>query len=128
MNPLFLTTAFLGLALALGLFYLIRRDHLHLSHGLFWMAVAVAALLFGFWPRLIDILAGTVGIQYPPTLLLLAAILILLVKGIYTDMALTRQARQLRRLTQHMALFEARLQRADDAASKAHGPKPTPGS
>jgi hypothetical protein len=118
MNPFFLTTALLGLSLAIGLFYLIRRDHLHLSHGLFWMAVALAALLFGFWPRLIDVLAGTLGIQYPPTLLLLVSILILLVKGLYTDMALTRQARQIRRLTQHMALLEARLPRETPSSDR----------
>lgn len=111
MKTLLITTALMGSGLAASILYLIRRDHLHLSHGLFWMTVAFAAVLFGLWPGLIDTLARSTGIQYPPTLLLIAAIAVLFIKGLVADIALTRQARQLRRLNQHMALLEARLDR-----------------
>lgn len=41
------TTAFMGVGLAVLILYLIRRDHLYLMHGLFWVVVAVAAVVLG---------------------------------------------------------------------------------
>lgn len=59
------TTALMGIGLAVLILYLIRRDHLYLMHGLFWVVVAGAAAMLGAWPGLIDRLARLLGISYP---------------------------------------------------------------
>ncbi|GKS90052.1 DUF2304 domain-containing protein [Acidovorax sp. SUPP2539] len=101
------TTALMGIGLAVLILYLIRRDHLYLMHGLFWVVVAGAAALLGAWPGLIDRLAKLLGISYPPALLLLLASMVLLVKSLHTDMVNTRIERDVRRLNQRLALLQA---------------------
>lgn len=107
MNSLNLTTTFLGLGLAVVILMLMRRDHLQARHGVFWVLVAAIAALLGAWPGLIDRLASLVGIAYPPALLLLGAVIVLLIKCLQSDIELTRNERLLRRLNQRLALYEA---------------------
>lgn len=102
-----LTTLLLGLGLATAIFFLIRLDHLRLGHGAFWLLVAAAAAVLGAWPGLIDRLAALIGISYPPALLLLAAVMVLFIKSLQSDIELTRAERRLRRLNQRLALYEA---------------------
>lgn len=107
MAPLQITTTLLGVGLAAVILLLIRRDHLYLLHGLFWILVAGAAAILGVWPGLIDRLAVIVGISYPPALLLLVAVVIVLVKTLHTDIINTRVERDVRRLNQRLAILEA---------------------
>jgi hypothetical protein len=107
MAPLQITTTLLGIGLAAVILLLVRRDHLYLLHGLFWILVAGAAAVLGVWPGLIDRLAVVVGISYPPALLLLVAVVIALVKTLHTDIVNTRVERDVRRLNQRLAILEA---------------------
>jgi hypothetical protein len=107
MAPLQITTTLLGIGLAAVILLLVRRDHLYLLHGLFWILVAGAAAVLGVWPGLIDRLAVVVGISYPPALLLLGAVVIVLVKTLHTDIVNTRVERDVRRLNQRLAILEA---------------------
>lgn len=105
----------LGIGLALTILALIRRDHIHLRQGLFWTAVAVASLVFGIWPGLIDSLSQAVGIAYSPALLFLVAIVVLILRALFTDIALTQLKRDVRRLNQRIALSESRDEPDRDA-------------
>ncbi|AVS69620.1 DUF2304 domain-containing protein [Paracidovorax avenae] len=107
MASLQVTTGLLGVGLAIVILYLIRRDHLYLMHGLFWVAVAIAAAALGAWHGLIDQLARWSGIHYPPALLLLLACMVLFVKALHADMVNTRIERDVRRLNQRLAMLEA---------------------
>lgn len=119
MAPLQITTTLLGLGLAAVILVLVRRDHLYLLHGLFWILVAGAAAVLGVWPGLIDRLAVVVGIGYPPALLLLVAVVVVLVKTLHTDIVNTRVERDVRRLNQRLALLEAdRGAGPDEAANR----------
>lgn len=120
MASLQFSTSLLGLGLAALILILVRRDHLYLLHGLFWVAVAAVAAVLGAWPGLIDRLAAVVGISYPPALLLLLAAVVLLLKALHADMLNTRIERDVRRLNQRLAILEA------DLASKPPVPKPPP--
>jgi hypothetical protein len=113
MKSYHLTVIVMGLALAVGILYLVRRDHLYIKQGLFWILVAAASLLFGLWPYLIDTVGSALGIAYPPALLFLVAIIVLVFKALFGDIELTRVRRDLRRLNQRIALLEAG-HRADD--------------
>lgn len=104
------TTALMGIGLATLILYLIRRDHLYLMHGLFWVLIAGAAAVLGAWPGLIDSMARWVGFSYPPALLLLLACVVLVVKALHADMVNTRIERDVRRLNQRLALLEADIE------------------
>lgn len=107
MKTYYLVSLLIGIGLAIGILYLVRRDHLYIRQGFFWIAVAAVSLLFGIWPSLIDFIASPLGVAYPPTLLLLAAIAALIIKALLGDIELTRVSRDLRRLNQRIALLEA---------------------
>ena len=106
MPALQITTSLLGLGLAALIFVLLRRDHLYIHHGLFWIVVAALGALLGLWPGLIDSVAQLVGISYAPAALLLGAVVVLFIKALYADMMQTRLERQLRRLNQRVAMLE----------------------
>ena len=109
MASLQFTTALMGIGLAVLILYLIRRDHLYVMHGLFWVMVAGVAAVLGASPGLIDWLALRLGVTYPPTLLLLMVCMVLLIKALHSDMVNTRIERDVRRLNQRLALLEADL-------------------
>jgi hypothetical protein len=115
MKEYHLLVTVLGIGLALTILTLIRRDHIHLRQGLFWTVVAVASLVFGIWPGLIDFLSHAVGIAYSPALLFLAAIVVLILRALFTDIALTQLKRDVRRLNQRIALSESRDEPDRDA-------------
>ena len=96
-----------GVGLAFGILALVRRDHLYIRQGFFWIAVAATSLVFGAWPFLIDGIGAALGVGYPPILLLLAAIVALVVKALLGDIAMTRLKRDLRRINQRVAMLEA---------------------
>jgi hypothetical protein len=106
MKTYHLAVLVMGIGLAIGILYLVRRDHLYIRQGMFWIAIAFFSLLFGLWPYLIDTLGRILGIAYPPTLLFLGAIIVLIVKALLGDIALTKVQRDLRRLNQRIALME----------------------
>ncbi len=119
MASLQLTTTLMGIGLAALILHLIRRDHLYVMHGLFWVLVAGAAALLGAWPGLIDKLAALLGISYPPALLLLLACMVLLVKSLHSDMVNTRIERDVRRLNQRLALLQADMEAQRQANASA---------
>ena len=107
MKEYHLVVLVIGVALAAGILYLVRRDHIYIRQGMFWIVVAVATLALALWPTLIDVVGRALGIAYPPTLLLLVAIVILIAKALFADIALTKVNRDVRRLNQRIALLEA---------------------
>jgi len=115
------TVLVLGVGLAAGILYLVRRDHLYIRQGLFWIVAAVVSLAFGIWPYLIDSFGSLLGIAYPPTLLFLVAILVLVIKALFADIALTKLRRDLRRVNQRIALLEAEHPLADSGEKDEQG-------
>ena len=75
-----LVTGAIGLLVAIVIIVLMRKDRLHASHGLAWVAVAIGFALLGFTPGIIDFVAKALGVAYPPVLALTLAIAILVVK------------------------------------------------
>ena len=116
MTDFYFTTAALSIGLAVSILYLVRKDHLYLRDGIFWVFVAFSALLLGLFPSLIDHLGRIAGIVYPPTLILTLAVVLLLIKALHADVVDTRTRRDLRRLNQKLALIEFELSRAKRSA------------
>jgi hypothetical protein len=101
-----ITVLVMAIGLAVGILYLVRRDHIYIRQGVFWIVVAVLSLVLAAWPSLIDRIGDALGVAYPPTLLLLTAILVLMLKGLLGDIGLTKLRRDMRRLNQRIALLE----------------------
>lgn len=101
-----LTSTAIGILLAAAILYLVRKDHLHGPYAYWWLTVAIVAVVLGIFPSLIDQLAKEAGITYPPTLAIVVALALILVKMLTMDIERSRNERKVRRLTQRLAMLE----------------------
>lgn len=114
-----ITSAAIGVLLAGAILYLVRRDHLHGTYALWWLAIAAAILVLGVFPPVIDWLGSVSGISYPPILPIIVGIGMILIRMLRMDIDRSRQERQLRRLAQKLAILEQELTEARRASAEA---------
>lgn len=117
-----LITSIIGIATALTIVVLIRKDHLHVRYGLWWMAAAFVFAILGLFPRVVDYIASHLGIGYPPVLALTLGLIAVVLKILVMDIERSRNAIKMQRMVQRIALLEAELRdlqtiRSDDAAA-----------
>lgn len=101
-----LTSAVLGFILASTILWLIRRDLLHSRHALWWLLSALMIIVLGVFPKITDFIAIKLGVNYPPTLVFILGIGMLLVKVIIIDIHQSELEKKIRRLTQKIAILE----------------------
>ncbi len=80
-----------------------RKSSANMS--LFWLAIALLALIQAVFPRLLDTLCLLIGVEYPPTLVLVTAVIFLLVITFYLSCELSVSQNKLRELTMHISLL-----------------------
>ncbi|MEZ5462443.1 DUF2304 domain-containing protein [Dokdonella sp.] len=106
-----ITAAILGFALAGAILYLVRRDHLHGPFAAWWLMVAAATLILGMFPALVIWLGKLTGINYAPVLPIIIGLSMVLLRLLKLDIDRSRQERQMRRLTQKLAMLEQEIER-----------------
>lgn len=104
-----LLTAVFGVLLSALMLYLMRRDHLQVSHGLGWTLAILICSLMGFAPSLFDTLAGGIGVSYAPVLGIALAIAALVIKALLTDIEISKLKTREQRLIQKVALLESEI-------------------
>lgn len=104
-----LTTSVIGIATAVAIIVLIRRDHLHVRYGLWWILVAAAFALLGVFPQTVDVLGVKLGIAYPPILAVIVALTVIVLKILLMDIERSRNQIRIQRLVQRVALLESEL-------------------
>ncbi len=114
-------TAILGLTLAVGILYLIRKDYLHPIYSMWWILVAVGSLTFGIYPKTSDIIAKKLGIGYPPVLIIIIAMVILFAKSLIMDIERTKNKCMLRKLTQEVSILKKELECIKEQIQKLQG-------
>ncbi|WP_163296384.1 DUF2304 domain-containing protein [Desulfovibrio sp. JC022] len=105
-----IVTGVAGVLGAGSIFYLVRKNLLYSRYTPWWFFISFAFLLFGFFPRLSDFLAGLVGVAYGPSLIMLIAVVMLFIKTLLMDIDRSRQEVRLRRLVQRVAMLQAELE------------------
>ena len=106
-----ITSAVLGIVLAGAILFLVRRDHLHGPYALWWFAVAAATFALGVFPKLIPWLGKVTGIFYAPVLPIVVGLSLVLIRMLKLDVDRSKQERQIRRLTQKLAILEEEIER-----------------
>lgn len=114
----------IGIVAALTIVLLIRRDHLHVRFGLFWIVVAAAFVVLGFFPTLIDWLAPRLGVASGPIFALTLGLTIFVIKLLTVDIARSKNEARIIRLVQRIGMLESEVRALRDGAS----PQPEPGS
>jgi hypothetical protein len=116
-----ITAAILGFTLAGAIFYLVRRDHLHGPFAAWWLMVAAATLILGMFPALVIWLGKLTGINYAPVLPIIIGLSMVLLRLLKLDIDRSRQERQMRRLTQKLAILEQEIERLRNPAGSPTG-------
>lgn len=99
----------IGIMLSITILLMVRKDKMHGPYSIWWLLIAISAIILSLFPKISDYIAGWVGIAYPPTIILVLAISLILLKMLSMDMERTKQERKIRRLTQKIAILEDRL-------------------
>lgn len=98
-----------GLSLAAVTLYLLRKDHLHIGHGVGWgLAIFVFAFLGGA-PWIVDSIAASLGVGYPPIIAVMLAFGAIALKLLLMDIARTKMEIRQQRMIQKLAILEADL-------------------
>ena len=100
----------LGLGVAVVMILLARRSKIRFAQFMWWFSTICSVLLFAFFPTLIDVLGKWVGVSYPPTIISILGLGMILIKVFSMDIYITKNEQRYRKLAQKLALFEKRLQ------------------
>ncbi|NLT05425.1 MAG: DUF2304 domain-containing protein [Solirubrobacterales bacterium] len=93
-------------------FEMVRRRRLLERYALLWLFSALALLGLAIWSGLLERIASTIGIIYPPNALFLIAFGFVLVLLLHFSLAVSRLTDQTKMLAQRLALLEERQSRA----------------
>ncbi|WP_319584073.1 DUF2304 domain-containing protein [uncultured Pseudodesulfovibrio sp.] len=99
------------IALVVGgvIIWLIRRQRIGVYQTALWLGAVFCLVLFGVFPSILDWFGKLLGVHYPPVLLIIISLCILLIRLLTLEIQLTRHETSIRVLTQKMAAYEAQL-------------------
>jgi len=110
-------TGTIGLTVAVLILFLMRKDRLHVKHGLVWVGVSVGFAFLGLSPGIIDWVARLFGVAYPPVLALTLGIALLVIKTLMLDIESSRIELRNQRLIQRLAMLEADMKALQNEAA-----------
>ena len=103
-----------GLVAGIGTFIfvleLVRRRRLKEEYSLLWLATAAALIILSLSRPILDTLASTVGIIYPPSALFLVAVIFVLFILLHFSVVLTRLTQENKENAQQLALLRWQIE------------------
>jgi len=88
----------------------IRRHQLNERYALLWLGASAVLLTLAVHRPLLDWVALSLGVSYPPSLLFLVAFIFLLGIVLHYSLVLSAHRDSIRRLVQAVALLEQKLE------------------
>lgn len=92
------------------IFTSIRRERLSIRYSILWIFSGLGILVVSSSRRLLDLLAGLLGIYYPPSALFLLATFFILVLLFHLTIAISGLKVRNARLCQELALLRERIE------------------
>lgn len=109
----------IGLAVLLFVTNLVRTKKLKEEFALLWLLTGVVLVLTPLFIDYLDMVAYALGVEYPPALIFLLAIISLLLILFQFSMRISRFSEQIKVLTQEAALLRARIEELERATHPA---------
>lgn len=104
-----ITAILVSLGLLLVVLELVRRHKLVEEYSLVWIIGSIGLLALSVWRGVLDTAARQLGVFYPPSLLLMGVVLLVFVGLLTFSVILSRQRRQIERLTEEAAVLGAEI-------------------
>ena len=115
-----IVAAVIALAFMLMILELIRRDKLQERYAVIWLLAGLGMLAGAAFPGLLELVADIMGVRDTNVALFSIVLLLLLGLALNFSVLMSRQADQITRLAQELALEKARAQRLN--GSEPDGP------
>lgn len=108
----------LGVAVLLFVINLVRTRKLKEEFALLWLLTGIVLVLTPLFIDYLDMLAYALGIEYPPALIFVLAIISLLFVLFQFSMRISRFSDQIKVLTQELALLRTRIEVLEQGVEK----------
>lgn len=92
---------------------LVRRNKLDEKYSILWIILGIIILFVAIFPNSIITIAGWFNVYYPPTLMLLFALMVLGVYIIHISIVITKQNKMIVKLTQELAIVKEKMEKKD---------------
>ena len=111
MNPDFVLGLVGSVITLVVLFEMLRRHQLREKYAVFWVVVAVAAIVVAVYPQVLFWAAQVTGVEVPTNLLFFVASFVLLVVTVQHSYELGRLEERTRSLAEELALLRMEAER-----------------
>lgn len=98
------TVLLIGIVFVATLLYLLVKKRINERAALPWIAGAVIIIIFSILPNLLGVLARLTGVSYPPALLFLIAILVIILILLYQSIQISVLQAKCREMAQNLAI------------------------
>lgn len=89
---------------------LVRKDKLEEKYSMLWIVASIVIFLVSLFPNLITKIASKFNVYYPPSLMLLFAIIILGAYIIHISVVITKQNKMIVKLTQELGILKEKIE------------------
>ncbi|GAD35611.1 hypothetical protein CBF90_10130 [Microbacterium sp. AISO3] len=114
-----------GIALAIVIVivvtWMLLTRRLREKYAALWLVIALAVLILGIFPQLLDGLTNLLGVQVPANLLFAMAIVLLLGVSLHLSWELSQAEDEIRRTAEEVAILRAQLETVDHRLDRLDG-------
>lgn len=86
----------------LFILYLVKKEKIDEKYSILWLIFGIIILAISIFPKIIEYIANIFEIYYPPSLLLLLGIIILIIYIVHITIVITKQNKMIIRLNQEI--------------------------
>lgn len=92
---------------------LVRKNKLDEKYSILWIILGIIILIVAIFPNIIVKVADLFNVYYPPTLMLLFALMVLGAYIIHISIVITKQNKMIVKLTQELAIVKEKMEKKD---------------
>lgn len=100
-----------SIAFILFIINLVRKNKLDEKYSILWFFASLVILIVAIFPQIITKFANKFNVFYPPTLMLLFAIIVLGAYIVHISVVITKQNKMLVKLTQELSLLKEKVKK-----------------
>lgn len=90
---------------------LVKKDKLDEKYSILWIITGGITLIVSLFPKIITIIANKFNVYYPPSLMFLFAILVLVIYVIHITIVITKQNKMIVKLTQELGILKEEVKK-----------------
>lgn len=93
---------------------MLRKEMLDLKYSFSWLLLGISLVIIAVKPGIVIFLAHIIGIIEPVNAVFLISILLMLVITFSLSIAISRQARRMKKLVQELAFLERKIKKIEE--------------